>query len=114
MPDTVPTRAIVEHRVEISWDGGQSWTRPDRVRREQTWCTARMPNQPGGIVGLRVGATDAGGRVGSQRVVDVYEVSGRDELLARAGAFPACRGSGRHHDVTRPGRRLSMRGGVDE
>jgi len=26
MPDTVPTRAIVEHGVEISWDGGQSWT----------------------------------------------------------------------------------------
>ncbi len=77
MPDTVPTRAIVEHRVEMWWDGGQSWTRPDRVRCEQTSCTARVPNQPGGTASLRVSATDAGGRSGSQQILDVYEVSGR-------------------------------------
>ncbi len=38
----------------------------------------------------------------------------RASLVARGGTFPAHRTSGRHHNVTRPGRRPSMRGGVDE
>ena len=75
MPDTVPTRAIVEHRVEISWDGGQSWTSPDRVRCQQTSCEVRVRNQPGGTASLRVSATDAAGRTVSQQIIDAYDVS---------------------------------------
>ena len=45
-----------------------------RVRCEQTSCTARVRNQPGGTASLRVSATDAGGRSGSQQILNVYEV----------------------------------------
>ena len=91
MPDTVPTRSIVEHRVEISWDGGQSRARPDRVRCEQTSCTARLRNQPGGTASMRVSAADAGGRLGSRQILDVYEVFNRAATLL-VSAPPRTRG----------------------
>ena len=77
MPDTVETRAIVEHSFEISWDGGQSWTSPDRVRCQETSCTVRVRNEPGGTASLRVSATDAAGRSVSQRIIDAYDVAAR-------------------------------------
>jgi subtilisin family serine protease len=77
MPDTVQTRAIVKSNIEISWDGGESWLRPDKMRCEATSCTVRVRNQAGDKASIRVSATDAAGRSVSQRIIDAYAVAAR-------------------------------------
>ncbi len=77
MPDTVPTRTVADRSFEISWDGGQTWKSPDRVRCQPTSCTVRVRNQPGASASLRVSATDVAGRSVSQKIIDAYDVARR-------------------------------------
>jgi hypothetical protein len=73
MPDTVEMRPIVERRIEISWDGGQTW-RPVTTRCGDTSCKVQVRNEAGGHASLRVSATDAAGRAVSQEITDAYAV----------------------------------------
>jgi hypothetical protein len=73
MPDTVEMRPIVERRIEISWDGGQTW-QPVTTRCGDTSCKVQVRNEAGGHASLRVSATDAAGRAVSQEITDAYAV----------------------------------------
>jgi len=73
MPDTVALLPIVKRRIDVSWDGGQTWG-PATTRCGDTSCKVRVRNEAGGRASLRVSATDTAGRTVTQEVTDAYAV----------------------------------------
>jgi hypothetical protein len=73
MPDTVELLPIVKRSIDVSWDGGQTWS-PATTRCGDTSCKVQVRNEAGGHASLRVSATDAAGRTVTQEVTDAYAV----------------------------------------
>ena len=73
MPDTVELLPIVKRSIDVSWDGGQTWS-PATTRCGDTSCKVQVRNEAGGHASLRVSATDTAGRTVTQEVTDAYAV----------------------------------------
>jgi hypothetical protein len=73
MPDTVEMLPIVKRSIDVSWDGGQTWS-PATTRCGDTSCKVQVRNQAGGHASLRVSATDTAGRTVTQEITDAYAV----------------------------------------
>ena len=73
MPDTVELLPIVKRSIDVSWDGGQTWS-PATTRCGDTSCKVQVRNEAGGHASLRVSATDTAGRTVTQEITDAYAV----------------------------------------
>ena len=75
MPPEVAVKPLARVSVEVSWDGGTSWTALDaRGCLKQKSCTVKLKNQRSGSASLRVSAADTAGRAVTQTVIDAYAV----------------------------------------
>ena len=75
MPPEVAVKPLARVSVEVSWDGGTSWTALDaRGCLKQKSCTVKLKNQRSGSASLRVSAADTAGRSVTQTVIDAYAV----------------------------------------
>ena len=74
MPDTVPTRPVVDRAVQVSWDQGATWQQAPLSHCNPTSCAVSVRNVAGHTASLRVRATDDLGRSVRQTIVDAYGV----------------------------------------
>ncbi len=75
MPPEVVVKPLARVSVEVSWDGGMSWTALDaRGCLLKKSCTVKLKNQRSGSASLRVSAADTAGRAVTQTVIDAYAV----------------------------------------
>ena len=75
MPPEVVVKPLVRVSVEVSWDGGASWTALDaRGCLKQKSCTVKLKNPRSGSASFRVAAADTAGRTVTQTVIDAYAV----------------------------------------
>ncbi len=72
-PPEADPRPIRRARVDISWNGGSTWTRAD-ARCKNATCSVRVRNPQSGSASLRVTAVDAAGHSLTQTIVDAYTV----------------------------------------
>ena len=75
MPPEVVVKPLARVSVEVSWDGGASWTALDaRECLKKKSCTVKLKNQRSGSASFRVSAADTAGRAVTQTVIDAYAV----------------------------------------
>jgi len=75
MPPEVVVRPLARVSVEVSWDGGATWTALDaRACLKKKSCTVELKNQRSGSASFRVSAADTAGRAVTQTVIDAYAV----------------------------------------
>jgi subtilisin family serine protease len=74
MPDTLPTRPVVERSVQVSWDHGETWQNVALDKCGGSSCEVAVRNVAGHTASLRVRATDDLGRSVRQTIVDAYRV----------------------------------------
>ena len=75
MPPEVAVKPLERVSVEVSWDGGTTWTALDaRSCLTKKSCTVKLKNQSSGSASLRVSAAYTAGRAVTQTVIDAYAV----------------------------------------
>ena len=81
-PYTVPgaprAGAVVEATLEVSYDGGATWS-PVKLRKDdERWeARLRIPSRGADLVSLRASARDDAGNAVTQEIVSAFGVSGR-------------------------------------
>jgi hypothetical protein len=76
MPPDAAVRPITSLRVQLSWNGGHSWSTLAPTRCVSAGqCSYQVQNQASGWATLRVTARDAGGNSVQQMIANAYRVS---------------------------------------
>jgi len=81
LPPEVQAAPLARRTVDISWDGGATWTPADLrscpligKQAGKQGCTVRVVNRAAGTASLRVTAEDTAGHSVSQTIIDAYAV----------------------------------------